>query len=256
MDPYLEGPLWTSVHSQLAVEIARQLTPMLVPKYAALTERRLVLATPDVEDGVTITTTSLRSDAAVVTSHADEQEGGAAVAVEAPLHLATVLPQPVPELTVEIRDTENLHLVTAIEVLSPWNKTSNGYDEYVEKRQKLLLSTAHLIEIDLLRGGQRVPMQDPLPPADYFVLVGRANRRPVTDVWPIQLKEALPKVPIPLLKGDPDVLLDLQQAVTSVYDAFGYRYLIDYAQPPRVPLPAKSIEWIRERLRAAGINPG
>ena len=166
MDPYLEGPLWTSVHSQLAVEIARQLTPLLVPKYAALTERRLVLATPDVEDGVTISTTSLRSDAAVVTSQLDEDQAAVAVAVEAPLHLATVLPQPVPQLTVEIRDTENLHLVTAIEVFSPWNKTGNGYAGYVESRQKLLLSTAHLIEIDLLRAGQRVPMQDPLP-VDY-----------------------------------------------------------------------------------------
>lgn len=256
MDPYFEGPLWTSVHSQLAVEIARQLTPMLVPKYAALTERRLVLVTPDVEDGVTISTTSLRSDAAVVTSRPGEPEGAVAVAIEPPLHLATRLPQPVPELTVEIRDTEHLHLVTAIEVLSPWNKTGKGYDEYVEKRQKLLLSTAHLIEIDLLRAGQRVPMQDPLPPADYFVLVGRADRRPVTDVWPIQLNETLPnKIPVPLLKGDPDVLLDLQRVVTSVYDAFGYRYLIDYSQPPRVPLPATSMQWLRERFRAAGITP-
>src|SRR5690348_5841049 len=98
MDPYLEGPLWTSVHSQMAVEIARQLTPMLVPKYAALTERRLVLTTPDVEDGVTISTTSLRSDAAVVTSRPDEPAGAVAVAVEPPLQLATLLPQPVPEL--------------------------------------------------------------------------------------------------------------------------------------------------------------
>ena len=54
MDPYLEGPLWTSVHSQLAVEIARQLTPRLVPRYAALTERRMVMALPEVEDGVAV----------------------------------------------------------------------------------------------------------------------------------------------------------------------------------------------------------
>jgi PIN domain nuclease of toxin-antitoxin system len=255
MDPYLEGPLWTSVHSQLAVEIARQLTPMLIPKYAALTERRLVLATPDVEDGVTISTTSLRSDAAVVTRSSREPEGGLAVATAAPLQLATVLPLPVPELTVEIRDTESLQLVTAIEVLSPWNKNGKGYEEYVEKRQKLLLSTAHLIEIDLLRAGKRVPMQDPLPAADYFILVGRASRRPVTDVWPVELHQALPGVPVPLLEGDPDVRLDLQQAVTSVYDAFGYRYLIDYSQPTKVPLPISSRDWARERLRTAGINP-
>jgi hypothetical protein len=76
-----------------------------VPKYAALTERRLVLTTPDVEDGVTISTTALRSDAAVVTSRPDQQEGAVGVAIEPPLRLATQLPQPVSELTLEIRDT-------------------------------------------------------------------------------------------------------------------------------------------------------
>lgn len=155
----------------------------------------------------------------------------------------------------EIRDTESLQLVTAIEVLSPWNKNGKGYEEYVGKRQKLLLSTAHLIAIDLLRAGKRVPMQAPVPVADYFVLVGRANRRPVTDVWPVELQAALPAVPVPLLEGDPDVRLDLQQVVTSVYDAFGYRYLIDYSQPPKVPLEPSENDWARERLRAAGINP-
>jgi hypothetical protein len=98
-------------------------------------------------------------------------------------------------------------------------------------------------------------MQDPLPVADYFVLVGRANRRPVTDVWPIQLRESLPKVPVPLLTGDADVLLDLQQAFTSVYDAFGYRYLIDYHRPPKLPLPPRAVEWVRQCLRAGGFDP-
>ena len=148
-------------------------------------------------------------------------------------------------LSVEIRDTESLQLVTAIEVLPPLNKNGKGYEEYVEKRQKLLLSTAHLIEIDLLRAGKRVPMQDPLPASDYFILVGRASRCPVTDVWPVELHQVLPVIPVPLLEGDPDVRLDLQQAVTSVYDAFGYRYLIDYSQPPTVPLTASEKDWAR-----------
>ncbi|HEY2587594.1 MAG TPA: DUF4058 family protein [Tepidisphaeraceae bacterium] len=70
------------------------------------------------------------------------------------------------------------------------------------------------------------------------------------------MNETLPsKIPVPLLKGDSDVVLDLQRVVTSVYDAFGYRYLIDYNQPPRVPLPASSMAWLRERLRALGIDP-
>ena len=36
MDPYLEGPLWVSVHTALIVEFAKQLAPKLEPKYVAL----------------------------------------------------------------------------------------------------------------------------------------------------------------------------------------------------------------------------
>jgi len=40
MDPYLEGPMWSSVHSALCNEIARHLTPKLRPKYIAETSDR------------------------------------------------------------------------------------------------------------------------------------------------------------------------------------------------------------------------
>ena len=43
MDPYLEGSLWMSVHTPLAVEIARQLNRRLSARYIALTTRRLVM---------------------------------------------------------------------------------------------------------------------------------------------------------------------------------------------------------------------
>lgn len=249
MDPYLEGPLWTSVHSQIAVEIARQLTPKLVPKYAALTERRVVMALPDVEDGIAISTAGIRPDAAIVTEAAPRVGGAAAVTVEAPVELDTLLPEPVPQLTVEIRDTESRVLVTAIEVLSPWNKAGDGYDEYLAKRSKLLLSSAHLMEIDLLRSGERVPMRQPLPAGDYYVFLSRAGRRPLTSVWPISIRQALPDIPVPLLAGDPDVALNLQDVFENVYDGFGYRYLVDYRQQPRIPLAAFQWEWAQQHLK-------
>ena len=46
--------------------------------------------------------------------------------------------------------------------------------EYLSKRRRILLSTVHLLELDLLRQGQRLPMHDPLLPAEYFVLLSRA----------------------------------------------------------------------------------
>src|SRR5439155_20452495 len=49
-------------------------------------------------------------------------------------------------------------LVTVIEVLSPTNKLpgSDGSREYAHKRERLLESHVNLVEIDLLRGGQRI----------------------------------------------------------------------------------------------------
>ncbi len=71
----------------------------------------------------------------------------------------------------------------------------------------------------------------------YFVLLSRAEERPITEVWPIQLGERLPVVPVPLLPADADVTLDLQQVLTNVYDLLGYDLAIDYSAPPELPLP-------------------
>ena len=157
--------------------------------------------------------------------------------------LLTVAPEVVPHGSVEIRDAGSESLVTAIEVLSPTNKRGEGREEYLERRGRLLRSTAHLIEIDLLRTGKRVPMRQPLPAGDYFVLVGRRERRPVTEVWPVMLGQVLPEVPVPLLADDPDMKLHLQAAVDAVYDAVGYDLLLKYEQPPHVALTPQQRAW-------------
>jgi hypothetical protein len=159
-----------------------------------------------------------------------------------------------PDVSVEIRDTSQRRLVTAIEILSPTNKRGAGNQEYLAKRQRLLLSTVHLLEIDLLRMGERVPMQQPLPDAPYFVLLSRAEERPMTEVWPIALDQALPTVPVPLLLGDDDVLLDLQAAFTAAYDLPGYDLIIDYTQPPDVPFTEGEAEWVERHLHQAGLR--
>jgi len=245
MDPYLEGSLWTTFHFGLGAEIIRQLAPKLRPRYVALPVERFVMEMPD---DISITATSIYPDVGVAhTERTARAETGSAVA-SAPLHLSTVMPEAVPHLTVEIRDTAERRLVTAIEILSPTNKRSEGYYEYIAKRQRILLSTSHLLEIDLLRNGQRVPMREPLPQASYFVFLSRADERPVTAVWPIQLAQPLPTVPIPLLPEDPDVALDLQNAFTATYDLAGYDLLIDYQQPPDVPLSEAEQTWVAEHI--------
>jgi hypothetical protein len=247
MNPYLEGSLWMSVHTQLSVEIARQLTPKLPPRYAALTPERFVF---DLFEDVGVTSGSILPDAGVVDTGQGATPGLGTAVAPAPLQLATEIPLAVPHVTVEIRDTAGRQLVTAIEVLSPTNKRGEGRVEYLVKRRRILLSTAHLLEIDLLRAGERLPMRQPLPSAPYYVFVGRAEHRPVTEVWPIPFDQPLPVVPVPLLEGDADVPLDLQQALGNVYDLFGYDRLVDYTRGPEPPLPPEIAPWTEERVRA------
>jgi hypothetical protein len=164
MAPYLEGDLWTTVHSQLAAEIARQLAPKIAPRYIARTEKRFVLTAPEdwEEDEIGIYT-DIGVRTAKASARAKRSAGRAAL--EAPLLIPTIMQERAPHYWVEIRDARGRRLVTAIEILSPFNKRGQGRVDYVHKRNALLKSPAHFLEIDLLRKGRRLPMRRRLPDA-------------------------------------------------------------------------------------------
>ncbi|MGP0067286.1 MAG: DUF4058 family protein [Isosphaeraceae bacterium] len=254
MDPYLEGSTWMNFHGQLCAEIARQLGPKLRPRYLArLTERFFTEIT--VAAGPTKTLKS--PDIAVVESRPALRPNGAGGLGTAtvPVRIPTEIPESVLHFSVEIRDRLERRLITSIEVLSPTNKRGEGRDEYLAKRHRILLSQSHLIEVDLLRAGRRIPMTRELPSAPYYVYVGRFETRPDTDVWPVPLDQPLPTIPVPLLPGDADVPLDLQLALTTVYDLSDYGLEIDYTQPPDGPLSPEQAAWVDVHLRAEGLRP-
>lgn len=239
MDPYLEGREWMSFHSEFCVEIARLLRPFLRPKYTAMTMKYYIMDTPDELSIATYTPgrSGIYADVGVTERLTSSQlQSSLAAVMEPSIEMDTLMPEPVPQLTVEIRDIEERKLVTLIELLSPANKRGQGYDDYVNKRQRVLLSPTHLLEIDLLRKGKRVPMRQSLPNAPYFVFLSRSERRPRTDIWQIELDQPLPTIPVPLLAGDDDIPLNLQQAFENVYDAIGYDLIIDYDQLPDIPI--------------------
>jgi len=153
---------------------------------------------------------------------------------------------------VEVREAGTDTLVTAIEILSPINKRpGQERQKYLHKRRELLRSEVHVMELDLLRGGERSPLETPLPLAPYYVTLARADNRPSVDAWPIQLAARLPVLPVPLSAPDPDVPLDLGAVVQAVYERGGYATRIDYRQPaPLPPLEPEQQAWVEQLLAA------
>lgn len=158
------------------------------------------------------------------------------------------------EAYLTVRLLETLEVVTVIEVLSPTNKRrgSDGQREYLAKRETVLTSGTHLVELDLLRGGERMPTVESLPLGDFFALVYRGNRRPKAEVYAWPLRDRMPTVPVPLAKQDPDVALDLQAVFDVVYDRAGYDYSLPYAAPAHPPLSSADADWAADILRRAG----
>ncbi len=239
MDPYLEGEMWQEFHDRLANQISQQLMPRVEPKYVALLAKRYTF---DYSGVNLVHEKTIFPDVHVVKS-----SRVAYATATAPIELENPLPEPVPYLAVEIRDVAERRLVTAIEILSPENKRGEGVYDYREKRVAILETDTHLLEIDLLRNGTRVELVGELPPASYYIYLSRWTRRPKTEVWPIQLRDKLPAVPVPLLPPDPDVLLDLQAALDECFALVKYERLLDYRQPLRA-LSTEDAAWVEQTL--------
>src|SRR5207244_464686 len=136
---------------------------------------------------------------------AGPSQGGAALVLEPPMRLPTLLTARVPQRSVAILDAAGRRLVAAIELLSPSDKrVGGGREEYLERRENFLAGDVHLIEIDLLRRGTRLPMRGELPPVPYFAFVSRVGERPITGIWPVGIREPLPEIPVPLVPGSAD----------------------------------------------------
>ena len=253
MDPYLEGELWQEFHETLASEIRAHLLKKLPPQYVALLSKRYVFERP------AISLLSLPPDHRIIypdvsvaqTPRVAEAQAEYAVGVLTPpaAERINLLTEEVPLLSVEIRDVAERRLVTVIEILSPVNKQGDGAVEYRKRRETIFQTNTHILEIDLLRRGLRLPFEGDLPPADYYVFLSRVPKRPRTEIWPIGLRDRLPVVPVPLLPPDADVPLDLQRAVDACYDLVHYERLLDYtAAPPPPPLSEADTAWLAERL--------
>jgi hypothetical protein len=252
MDPYLEGDLWQEFHDRLANQISEQLLPRLRPKYVALLSKRYVINQSVFGIAALPSERVIYPDVSLAEARQVREMAETAYR-EAPVAAPTVevlspVPEEVPVPSVEIRDVAERRLVTVIEIFSPANKHGKGAQEYLDRRTSILQTQTHLLELDLLRGGARIPLIGELPPAPYYIFLSRFTRRPRTEVWAVQLRDRLPVIPVPLLPPDPDVPLDLQAALAACFELVGYERLLDYARPPAPEWSAEDLNWMHAQI--------
>jgi hypothetical protein len=261
MDPYLEQR-WSDVHLKLIAFIGEAIQVALPSSLRARTEERILLENVEEEDEEQRELlASYRSDIAIVqTGPRDRPEtitdGATALAEPVVIQFD---PEPAVERFVQIIDvTSGNRVVTAIEVLSPWNKASGRLNtDYCRKLKDYQRGKVSVVEIDLLRYPPRghlavteldLPVHRRTP---YVVCIRRAWDPARWYAYPLELRRPLPKIPIPLRKKDREVPLDLQPLIDRVYTAGGHDD-IDYNKPLNTPLTEQDAKWADELLRAAG----
>jgi hypothetical protein len=140
--------------------------------------------------------------------------------------------------------------VAIIQIVSPSNKTEPGRRDYLSKRNAMLREPVHLVGLDFLLGGRRLPMRSPLPPGDAYAIVSRCETRPDAEVYAWSLRDPLPAIRIPLRAPDPDIVLDLAAVYEETFRRGRYERNLRDDQPLQAPLPAAAVEWIAGRVIA------
>jgi hypothetical protein len=259
MDPFLEHPaLWPGVHQRFITYVGDALNAVLPARYVADIGERLYIVQP--ERGIYPDVVVLEHPSA----QPPKEQAGAAMAamVSDPPWVVTYHPVEMREVFIEILPVaDESRVITVIEVLSPSNKAagSAGRQLYLTKQQELFESQTHVIEIDLLRRGEHtvvVPRERLQGRGhwDYLVCLHRGGQGNRCEVWPITLRQPLPRIRVPLADGDPDVVLDLQAVFNRCYDEGAYTRRLDYRREPTPPLQGEEAIWADQVLRDRGLR--
>jgi Protein of unknown function (DUF4058) len=246
MDPYLETPaFWSDFGARFTTHLGDTLSDRLPENYEARIDEKVSL--------VEITPPSKRliePDVAITQRDASRlpHQGSVALATLEPLEMSLVIEDETHERHIEILHRPDRTLVAVLELLSPANKEEPGGTHYLSKRNSLFYHPVHVVELDLLLKGQRVPLEQELPPDDYFAFVSRWNQRPKCQVYHWTMRQTLPVIPIPLLPPDPDVLIDLGEVFRITYERGRYRRAIDYTAPLPFALDSARQAWVVEQV--------
>jgi hypothetical protein len=222
MNPFLESAeLWSEFHSRMIVAIADALNETVSQAYRVAVEKRVYLSQGEETILIGI------PDVSLTDSPTAKADSTATAMVTEPMVVEVPIAEEVQERYLEIREAATGRVITVIELLSPKNKQAGiGRDTYLQKRQRIMMSQTHLVEIDLLRAGEPLPIVGALP-SHYRILVSVSPDRPKAQLYAFNLRQAIPPISVPLASGT-SVSLDLQVLLHQVYDRARFGMAIDY----------------------------
>jgi hypothetical protein len=248
MDPYLENSdLWLGFHNQLIAAIAGELSPRLRPRYYVAVEGRTFW------DNTGDLKFAGRPDISIARSTARETTAEYIVTPHAQVVPVTLpIPDEITETYLEIRAVGEDRVITVLEILSPTNKRrGRGREMYEEKRDLVLTTRTHLVEIDLLRGGEPMRMNQNGSRSHYRILISRAPKRPRADLYPFNVQQPIPDFDLPLQRDDAEPRVELNRILHELYDRAGYDLRINYKTDPEPPLDGDDAIWLDNLLREA-----
>jgi hypothetical protein len=249
MDPYLESPaFWSDFHATFINYWREAVADHLPDNYEARIDERVNLVEVQPER-------IRRFEPDVAVTQGSRSPGGApaasGVATLEPVVVGLLIEEETRETYIQVLHRRDRTLVAVLELLSPSNKEEPDRSTYLARRNTLLHRDVHLVELDLLLKGQRIPLADAYPAGDYFALVADATRRPNCDVYAWTMRQPLPPIPIPLRPPDPAVWIDLAAVFAITYERGRYARSLDYTQPPSISLRGDELTWALERARSS-----
>jgi len=248
MDPYLENSAaWPDFQTTYLVALRAELNADLPRGYVARIDRHVWIDDPDAEH-----LRLLGRPDVYVADELNRPEGtGAAAMLASPATATLPVVDPKGKAFLKVIDIDTKRVVTVVELLSPANKSSGKDGEaYRSKRAEYFRTGINVVELDLLREGRRPPLESPLPAAHYFVLVSRAADFPPAAVWPFNVRDPMPVIPVPLDPGVNLVPLALRPALDRAFDEAKFDEELPYGEPLDPPLGETDAAWARQLVTA------
>ena len=236
---------WHQVHNRLIIALSNELGAKLRPKYYAAIKTRTYLDDEEgsifvgIPDAIVFNAAKMEIPTRSATT--------ATLTAPQPQRVHLIEPIEVKERYLEIRKIGTHEVIVAIEVLSPKNKRSEGRRTYLKKRQTVLETATHFVEIDLLRAFSPMPVVEPQPQSHYHILVSDFRDRPEADLYSFNLQDLIPVFSVPLQPEDAPIAIDLTHLLQEVYEQGCYDLQINY-QSVLPDLSAGDLDWVKQMV--------